>query len=80
MRAQIANFEDGSCGECPYWPCPTRDMTKKFCLLEVDQLLSLVREEIKKVENPYPDRRGYEVQRAAFEEGRNDILKALEEK
>jgi len=52
-------------------------VSQKELLDEADPILSLIREEIKGIENPYPDTMGSRVSHKVFRESVGTIIEAL---
>jgi len=83
MREQIAeelyyqNFRPDVRDKVISWETIS-DVTRQHFIEDADQILSLMREEIKKVENPFPEKRGFMAQFEAFEDCRQKIIKKLE--
>ena len=76
LSETIACDTCGNCGDCELQPTRNGSPTKGRCaeqLKDVATILSLVRQEIKAVRNPYKGQNAN-----AFEEGRQAALKVLE--
>ena len=85
MREKLRKFEGKNCTKCGHeadiiQKCYLRWPTGLLCEGDIDELLSLLAEEVKKVENPNKGAYYSEMRHDAFESCRQAILKLLEEK
>ena len=84
MREKIEKFRGRPCKGCKYAPysqdCYPAFPTGFFCKGDIDDLFSLLKEEIKKVENPYSKYAAGDEHEVGFEACRLNIIKKMEEK